>query len=153
MADIWGDDFDNEEESDFLNVESKNDFVKSNLSVILEEIDKIINDFAKENCATFQSYIIYNDDKSCTFKNDAYVLFEVYCAVVDRIFDEYIKQRDETKSQFINNLREVIDNNNHDKYYVDAILQVDSFEKFANFMIESNQITETAREDILGMGL
>ena len=49
MDDVWGDDYDNEEESDFLNVESKTDFVKNNLSIILEEIDKKINDFAKEN--------------------------------------------------------------------------------------------------------
>ena len=159
MDEIWGSDPDNDEddnqrEANFLNVESKNQFVNEDLSIVLEDIEKKLHNFAKENNNKFQSYIIYNDDddKSHTYTNDAYTLFEIYCTVVDKMFEEYVKKRGITKNTFINNLREVIDSESSDKYSVLAILSIDSFEKFAQFMMDSNAITENAKDDAMSMG-
>ena len=151
MEDVWGDGDDFDEEN-FLNVESKNEFVNNDLQDVLTRIELELGTFAKENGKVFSKYVLMNKDGTYTYKNDAHVMFEVYCSVVDKIFEDHIKSRGSTRREFMDNLRELADTQGNDKYPVQAILAVDSFEKFSNFMLQSNRMSETATEDVAAMG-
>ena len=121
------------------------------------EIDEVLNsvegklaEFALQNASLFAQSIL--EDGS--FSHKAYDMFEVYCTMVETVLSDYLKEQNLTKAEFLNSVRKNLEEG--DRYstaILDALLGVEDFEHFCEFMTSSHQVDMKAEEMVADMGI
>ena len=140
--------YDDEDDSGMFGTEAKVEFANE-IDAVLNGIERQLVAFAMNNAALFAESIL--EDGS--FSHKAYDMFEVYCTMVEAILSDYLKDRNLTKTEFLNTVRENLEEG--DKYstaILDALLGVEDFEHFCEFMTSSHEKDMKAEEIAADMG-
>ena len=138
-----------DDDSDMFGTEAKVEFA-NDIDAVLNSVEGKLQEFALQNASLFAQSIL--EDGSFTHK--AYDVFEVYCTMVESILKEYLTEQNLTKTEFLNTVRKNLEEG--DKYstaILDALLGVEDFEHFCDFMTGSHEKDLQAEEMVADMGL
>ena len=138
-----------DDDSDMFGTEAKVEFA-NDVDTLLTSVERKLQEFALQNASLFAESIL--EDGS--FAHKAYDIFEVYCTMVESTLKEYLTEQNLTKAEFLNTVRKNLEEG--DKYstaILDALLGVEDFEHFCDFMTGSHEKDLKAEEMAADMGL